>query len=122
MLAIDFGTSRIKVAYIENGEVYLAAFGDGGKNYMPSLFYLTEDGDILVGDQAALMLQDDPKGVIDTLKRKLRQRAIRIKGRPRKKPKDFLVAMFSYLRKRVSEELFVFSGACTINCVNRKIG
>ena len=41
MLAIDFGTSRTKVAYLHNGKPELMRFE--GEVFMPSTFYVDED-------------------------------------------------------------------------------
>ena len=46
MLAIDFGTSRVKVAYLHEGEAKLAPSGRGNIRFIPSLFYLPKAGGI----------------------------------------------------------------------------
>ena len=104
MIAIDFGTSRVKVAYFHNGEAKLAPIGRGNLPFIPSLFYLGSDREILVGDEAEDMLSQDPKGVIDTLKRKLRESRIR-KNRQRVTPEELLTLLFETIKDRCFEEL-----------------
>ena len=109
MLAIDFGTSRIKVAYLYQGKSQMAPLGEGGRSYMPSLFYLSPSGDVEIGDNAASMLNSDPVGVVDILKQKLREPWIR-KRRVRKTPSELLTILFQSIRTRCHQELpHVFS-------------
>jgi len=70
VLAIDFGTSRIKAAYwdAERGEAVMLPIGQGGWLYVPSLFYVGRDGKIRFGDDAERELYHDPEGVLDNLK------------------------------------------------------
>ena len=84
MIAIDFGTSRTKVAYLHNAKVTLAAIGEQGNKFIPSIFHIDSEGEVLFGDDAKYEIADDPKGIVDTLKRKLRDRRIR-KNRQSKK-------------------------------------
>jgi len=73
ILAIDFGTSRIKAAYWNDkrGEAVMLPLGDGGRLYVPSLFYVNREGNIRFGDEAKAMLFHDPQGVVENLKLKL---------------------------------------------------
>jgi len=66
ILAIDFGTSRIKAAYwdAERGEAVVLPLGKGGRLYVPSLFHVSKDGKIRFGDEAEVMLHHDPSGVV----------------------------------------------------------
>jgi len=70
VLAIDFGTSRIKVAYwdADRNEVVMLPLGKGGQLYVPSLFHVSKDGKIRFGDEAEVMLHHDPQGVVENLK------------------------------------------------------
>ena len=70
VLAIDFGTSRIKAAYWDEakGEAVVLPLGKGGRLYVPSLFHVSRDGKIRFGDEAEVMLHNDPQGVIENLK------------------------------------------------------
>ena|GEM_PF-802925 len=104
MLAIDFGTSRVKVAYLNDGVATLAPLGVGGQSFIPSLFYISREGDVDIGDDAAAWLSDDPKGVVETLKRKLRENFIR-KNRQKKKPQELIRRLFTQIRDRCHDEL-----------------
>jgi molecular chaperone DnaK (HSP70) len=48
VLAIDFGTSRIKAAYWDEqrGEATVLPLGNGGRLYAPSLFHVNKEGRI----------------------------------------------------------------------------
>ena len=105
--AIDFGTARTKVAVVpESGEApQLLRFfhDDAERRFMPSIFYLPKGGDRpLFGFEAEAMLEDDPGGVIDDLKRKLRQAKHRANGRE-ETSHTLLALLFADLRKRVSQ-------------------
>ena len=52
MIAIDFGTSRIKLAYFDaaRGEARLMRLGRSEQAFVPSLFYLGRGGERLYGD------------------------------------------------------------------------
>ena len=104
MLAIDFGTSRVKVAYLNDGAATLAPLGVGGQSFIPSLFYISREGQVDIGDDAAAWLSDDPRGVVETLKRKLRENFIR-KNRQKKKPQELITLLFTQIRRRCHEEL-----------------
>jgi formylglycine-generating enzyme required for sulfatase activity len=70
VLAIDFGTSRIKAAYWDEvkGEAVVLPLGKGGRLYVPSLFHVSKDGKIRFGDEAEVMLHHDSSGVVENLK------------------------------------------------------
>ena len=73
VLAIDFGTSRIKAAYWdeEKGEAVMLPLGNGGRLYIPSLFHVSRDGKIRFGEAAERELHHDPTGVLSSLKLEL---------------------------------------------------
>ncbi len=113
MLAVDFGTSRVKVAYLNDGIATLAPIGKGNLPYIPSLFYLGREGEILVGDEAEDMLSHDPKGVVETLKRNLRDTKIR-KNKQKKTPQELVELLFKTVRELVHEGLpHIFTEAPT---------
>ncbi len=91
MLAIDYGTSRIKVAYHDDqeGVAKLLRLGRRDDPFIPSLIYLDRTGELLIGDEAEEMIDDDPRGVVRGLKRKLRDRYVRCNGQKRA-PVDLL--------------------------------
>jgi len=70
ILAIDFGTSRIKAAYWDEAksEAVVLPLGKGGRLYVLSLFHVSKDGKIRFGDEAEVMLHHDPSGVVENLK------------------------------------------------------
>ncbi len=111
-IAIDFGTSRTKVAYWD------AAAGraellrqPSGEFFLPSLVWLPANGDPPVwGAAAEEMLEDEPAGVIDVLKRHLRKPTVWA-ARRKESPGALLAALFSELRHQVSAEVPSFNGA-----------
>lgn len=109
-VAIDFGTTRTKLAYRpESGRPELMRF-EHDRPYAPSLFYLSRDSEtILWGEAAEEMLSDDPAGVVDVLKRKLREAQIRV-GRRREAPQRLLTYMLSELRRRAGEQVAALEG------------
>jgi len=110
-VAIDFGTSRTKLAYVNaRGEAQVMRFEEE-RAWAPSLFYLPpENEDVLWGYDAAAMLEDDPDGIIDTLKRKLQVGRIRVKGRS-VEPKNLLAGMFAALREQAGRTILDLGGA-----------
>ena len=106
MIAIDFGTSRIKLAYLDSisGEAKMMQLNQGNDPSEPSLFYMGPDGEREYGHFAEEYLETDPKGVVDTLKRKLRKPHIRA-NRQKATPHELLSHMFSDLRRRATDEL-----------------
>src|SRR5438128_4423586 len=76
VIAIDFGTSRTKLAYWDpnTGKPELMRLGYHEERSIPSLFYLERGSErILWGYEAEELLADDPAGIIDVLKRRLRE-------------------------------------------------
>ena len=113
-IAIDFGTSRTKLAYLLPGAAKpdLMRLGDDEQPFLPSLFYLSPDSEqILWGSAAAEMLEEDPAGVIDVLKRQLRTPYVRRGGakRRRERPADLLALLFTKLREKAGREIPAFA-------------
>jgi hypothetical protein len=111
-IAIDFGTSRTKVAYIPGpgraAELMRFAADGVDRSYVPSIFYLPKDGGpALFGHEAEAMLEEDPAGVLDDLKRRLREPRRRANGREAS-PQSLLTLLFTDLRRRAGEDLPVF--------------
>ena len=106
MIAIDFGTSRIKLAYWDpkRGEARLMRLGRGDAYTIPSLFYVSPDGAIGYGTYAKKMLEVDPAGVMHTLKRRLRDRTIRL-NRQRVTPEALVTHVLQDLRTRAGDDL-----------------
>ena len=109
-IAIDFGTSRTKLAYLKDGKPELMRFGHD-RVYAPSLFYLPAgDGPIRWGNDAEEMLARDPAGVVVTLKRQLGERSVRGAGGRKETPGRLLTLMLSDLRRWAGERLPAFGG------------
>ncbi len=108
-IAIDFGTTRTKVAYLDplRNQPELMHLSD--VPYLPSVFYVSVDGDVHFGDDAECRIRDDPKGAILTLKRSLRDSELRV-NRKKVTPEDLLKLMFNQLRCRAGAEIQVLSG------------
>ncbi len=111
-IAIDFGTSRTKLAYLDKttGRPELMRLGQRDDPFIPSLFYLERNSErVFLGDDAEAMLTQDPAGVVDVLKRKLDDTHVRA-NRRRITPLELLTRLFAELRTRVSREVTVFNG------------
>ena len=108
-VAIDFGTSRTKLAYLDrDGRPRLMHF-KGHQPFAPSLFYLAAQGDGVVwGAEAERMVARDPAGVVDVLKRRLRERNV-YANRRRETPLSLLTRMLTDLRER-TKEIAAFEG------------
>ena len=106
MLAIDFGTSRTKVAYLHNGKPELMRFE--GEVFMPSTFYVDEDGDIRFGKSAERMRERDPDGFseepLKVLLKKRKNKVIRLKGKRSKYPPQVFLEKLFQLIKEIAED------------------
>lgn len=110
-LALDFGTSRTKVAYWNPGprRPELMHFHDNAP-YLPSLFYLVRGSEqILWGFDAEEMLGDDPAGIVDVLKRRLQERYI-YANRRKVSPTALLALLLRELRAQAGAEVAAFQG------------
>lgn len=108
-IAIDFGTSRIKLAYLEPGskQPQLMRLGND-QPFAPSLFYIENDsGSIAWGFDAEHMLASDPDGIISVLKRSLERKYIRA-HRERFTPRALMTHLFRDLRERAGGEVASF--------------
>ena len=99
LIAIDFGTERTKIAVFDPGtkQPELVRIGEDVP-YWPSLFHISSAGDVCVGDDANNLREDSPGGVVDDLKRRLRDTAIR-RNRQKKTPTELLSEMFAKLKE-----------------------
>ena len=74
-IAIDFGTTRTKVACFNEQEQkpQLIELGRYNLQVVPSLFYVPCEGkgDRLVGDDAQDMVDADPEGIVEGLKKEI---------------------------------------------------
>lgn len=110
-IAVDFDTSRTKLAYLKDGKPELMRF-ENDRPYAPSLFYLPAgDGPIRWGNDAEAMLARDPAGVVVTLKRQLGERHVRGAGGRKEAPGRLAALMLADLRRWAGERLPAFAGS-----------
>ena len=71
-IVIDFGTSTVKVAYLnENGKPQVLELGSQGEYTMPAVFHQSTNGELSIGYEARERTYKDPKGSLLLLKRYL---------------------------------------------------
>jgi molecular chaperone DnaK (HSP70) len=105
-IAIDFGTMRTKMAYIDpnRNTVELMRIGQDDRPYILSEFFLGRDGIRLFGDDAVEHLDSDPLAFLPRpLKRELRGEWVRAGNRQKATPIELLSLMFQGLRNRTKE-------------------
>lgn len=110
-IAIDFGTTRTKVAYFDadQGKPVLIELGREVRAVLPSIFYIPQgDGPRQVGDDAQEMVDVDPEGIVIGLKREIHKPGAKHCGPGRAAVGRVELAsdMFSYIRRRCGEEVF----------------
>ena len=111
-LAIDFGSSRTKVAYYKEsaGRPELVEIGEEIRTVLPSIFYIPKEGqgERLVGDDAKKMVDRDPEGIVLSLKKEIHKLGKKRCGpnRPAVDRIQLAADMFSYIRKRCLTEVF----------------
>jgi actin-like ATPase involved in cell morphogenesis/tetratricopeptide (TPR) repeat protein len=109
-LAIDFGTTRTKVAYYNahRQEPQLIELGREIRPIIPSLFYIPPQGGRLVGDDAQMMIDEDAAGIVVGLKREI-HRLGKIRcgaGRPNVARVELASDLFKHIRERCANEEF----------------
>jgi len=105
-IAIDFGTMRTKLSYIDTqrNTVELMRLGQDSRPFVPSVFFLGEDGSRLFGDDAAMYLDSHPLAFLPRpLKRELREQCVRAGNRIKATPTELLSVLFAGLRNRTKE-------------------
>ena len=112
ILAIDFGTSRIKAAYwdAERSEAVMLPIGQGGRLYVPSLFYVGKDGKIRFGDDAERELYHDPEGVLDNLKLDLDKAFQYLRENQQVKTSDLMTLLLRRIIEHSAREVKGFGG------------
>jgi len=97
VLAIDFGTSRIKAAYWdeEKSVAVVLPLGNDGRLYVPSLFHVSKEGKSQFGDDAEIMLHHDPQGVLENLKLDLDKPIKYVPNGQRVKSGELVALLFS---------------------------
>ena len=128
-IAIDFGTSTVKAAYL-NGDGEPQALELQAQGYtVPSIFHISKEGELSVGNKAEEMNKIDKGGSILSLKRSLkhsfRRQQKRIskwwsqnnagKSNKGKQAADhlkqaFLAKLFKDIRERAGERIDIFHG------------
>ena len=106
-VAIDFGTTHTKLAYVPPGtdRPELLRFGPAQQPYTPSLFHLPDNRDsIEFGEPAAAALQNGATGVIPLIGRRLYDPKIRINTRVTT-PAQLLEVLFKSLREAARWQL-----------------
>ena len=113
ILAIDFGTSRIKAAYwdAERNEAVVLPLGKGGRLYVPSLFHVSRDGKIRFGDEAEVMLHHDPQGVVENLKLDLDKPIKYVPNGQQVKSTDLMALVFGRIIDYASRQVPAFGGS-----------
>ena len=108
MIAIDFGTSRTKVAYF-NPEMQQPELMRLGKEHsIPSYFNLDpESGKVWIGDAARERLEVNPMGHIPVLKNQLG--SVRV-GNHATKPEELLTHLFTEIREIAGRAIACFNG------------
>lgn len=109
-VAIDFGTTRTKVAYYDSdrGEPRLVELGRETRSIIPSIFYIPQEGSRLVGDDAQDMLDTDPEGIIIGLKKEIHKLGKKRlgPGRPSVDRVELASDLFAFIRTGCCNEVF----------------
>ena len=122
-IAIDFGTSTVKAAYLNAAGEPQALELDADRYTVPSVCHISKEGEISVGNRAEEMNKIDKGGTILSLKRSLKHRFWRWRRGKRIskwseknkcKPTDdglkraFLAKLFKDIRDRAGERIDIF--------------
>jgi len=110
-IAIDFGSSRTKIAYYDSKKEKpeLLELGKEIRNIIPSVFHLPEEGgEISVGDDAQDMIDKDPQGIILGLKTEIHKLGKKRCGVGRIKVSRIELAskLFEYIKDQCENEIF----------------
>ena len=113
ILAIDFGTSRIKAAYWDEArdEAVVLPLGKGGRLYVPSLFHVSRDGKIRFGDEAEVMLHHDSSGVVENLKLDLDKPIKYVPNGQQVKSVELMALLFRRIIDYASRQVPAFGGS-----------
>lgn len=116
-IAIDFGSSRTKAAWMNpaSGRPELLPLGSNGSQVMPSLFYLPRGNTApYVGIVARDYVDEDPTGVVRSLKRRMHDTSVIRKNGRSIAPVDLAAQLFAYIREFAEKQVF---HAEVTNCV-----
>ena len=108
-IAIDFGTSRTKVAYFNPDTQQPEQLHLGRDVSIPSLFNVDQtSGKVWIGDDARDRLEDNPDGTIRAVKREFHNSTFWV-WKKKIKPKALLEPLFSEIRERAGREITCFA-------------
>ncbi len=121
-LAIDFGTSRTKVAYFDSNkqEPRLVEIGHAVRDLIPSIFYIPKDGknNILVGDEAEKMIERDPGGIVVALKKEIHKSGKKRIGDGRNADRIELAShLFRHIKDFVEKHVIAFHHQSIDSCI-----
>lgn len=68
IVGIDLGTTNSLVAYVEDGKAKTVV-GESGNSLVPSIVYMTEEEDYIVGEEARAYLISEPDQTVFSIKR-----------------------------------------------------
>ena len=107
-IAIDFGTTRTKVAMFDSkiGAPRLLNLGIIVPWFIPSLFYIGPDGKFLVGDDAQQALNRDPKGIVRGLKTQIHLDIKIRKNGQRVNRIELASKLFEWIKTKCEEVVF----------------
>jgi len=77
IVGIDLGTTNSLVAYIVDGQAEILKNERNKHQLVPSVIYLGQDGDTIIGDKAKSYLESDPARTIYSVKRLMGKWAIK---------------------------------------------
>ena len=109
VVAIDFGTSRTKLAYFDPKTEELELMNHGVEKYLPSYFAVDKDEEILLGYDAQKMFASedfDHRRIVSNIKGQISEVSINFVSFPRrvqKTPQDLLTALFRHLKKEAGK-------------------
>ncbi|MDR1385804.1 MAG: Hsp70 family protein [Planctomycetaceae bacterium] len=121
-LAIDFGTSRTKVAYFDehNNRPELIEIGRNVLTMIPTVFYVPKagEGNILVGDDAEEMLDHDPDGYVIALKKEIHKPGkIRLGSGRSIERVELASHLFQYIKEFVEKHIPAFYKKTIDSCI-----
>lgn len=112
VVAIDFGTSRTKLAYFNPKTKEVKLMYHGVAKFLPSYFAIDKDGKILLGYDAQKRVESEDHKVISNIKGRISELSLSIKSTPLrrigKNPQELLTALFTYLKREARKQLPAF--------------
>ena len=101
-IAIDFGTTRTKAAWFdaERGRPELVKLGGNIENILPSIFYIPPgDTPLLVGNQALDHLDEDSRGIVRGIKRRIHEDQKIRRNKRAFAPVELAAVLFEHVRR-----------------------